>query len=84
MKEMVPFFKKNQLIKCHLLSTSSDEDVYKLYQVRTDREHQAKQSNIPVAKGTWRPTVELKLLLSEAKSGTGGLGQRLESAPTVC
>ena len=83
MKEMVPFFKKNQLIKCHLLSTSSDEDVCKLYQVRADREHQAKQSNDPVAKGTWRPTVELKPLLSEAKarkmiqgaqSGTGGLG----------
>ena len=68
MEEMVPFFKKNQSIKCLLLSTSSDENVCKLYQVRADRDHQVKQSNDPVAKVTWHPTVELKPVLSEAKA----------------
>ena len=83
MKEMVPFFKKMQLIKCHLLKTSSDADVCELYQARSKREKMATQSSNPVVKGTWRPTVELEPLLSEAKArkmirgaqtGTAGLG----------
>lgn len=38
MKEMVPFFKKQQLIKCHLLKTSSDPDVRMLYEARAAKE----------------------------------------------
>ena len=72
-----------QLIKCHLLKTSSDADVCELYQARSKREKMATQSSNPVVKGTWRPTVELEPLLSEAKArkmirgaqtGTAGLG----------
>ena len=83
MKGMVPFFKKMQLIKCLLLKTSSDADVCELYQARSKREKTAAQSSNPVAKGTWRQTVELEPLLSEAKArkmicgaqtGTAGLG----------
>ena len=32
LKEMELFFKKMQLVKCHLLKTSSDEDVKMLYE----------------------------------------------------
>ena len=72
-----------QLIKCHLLKTSSDADVCELYQARSEREKMATQSSNPVVKGTWRPTVELEPLLNEAKArkmirgaqtGTAGLG----------
>ena len=52
MKEMVPFFKNMQLIKCHLFKTSSDADVCELYQARSKREKKATQSSNPVVKGT--------------------------------
>ena len=63
MKEMVPFFTKTQLIK-----TPSDADVCELYQAQSKREKMATQSSNPVVKGTWRRTVELEPLLSEAKA----------------
>lgn len=83
MKEMVPFFKKMQLVKCHLLKTSADDDVRALYRARSDCEHELQLSDDPVKRGTWRPCVELEPLLSEAKhrkmlkgaqSGLGGVG----------
>ena len=35
---MEPFFKKLQLVKCHLLKTSSDEDPKILYEASEKRE----------------------------------------------
>ena len=76
-----------QLIKCHLLKTSSDADVCELDQAQSKREKMATLSSNPVVKGTWRPTVELEPLLSEAKARrmidgaqTGTVG--LELAPS--
>ena len=63
---MVPFFKKQQLLKCHLLKHSADPVVQKLYEARAKREQQQSQSKKPVVKKTWRPCVELESLLSEA------------------
>ena len=59
------------------------ECLCELYQARSKREKMAARSSNPVVKGTWRPTVELEPLLSEAKTrkmicgaqtGTAGLG----------
>ena len=69
MKEMPPFFKKQQLIKCHLLKTSSDPEVRMLYEARTIKEKELAKSG-PLARNTkncWRPCVELEKLLSEVK-----------------
>jgi hypothetical protein len=83
MKEMVPFFKKMQLVKCHLLKTSTDDDVRTLYRARSEHEHSLKQSADPAMRHAWKPCVEMEPLLSEAKhrkmikgaqSGTAGLG----------
>ena len=68
MKEIAPFFQKQQLIKCHLLKTSSNVDVCDLYKARATRESKAKQSNNTVMQRKWWPTVELEPLLTEAKS----------------
>ena len=65
-KEMIPFFKKQQLLKCHLLKHSADPVVQKLDEARAKRELQQRQSKDPVVKETWRPCVELESLLSEA------------------
>ena len=43
LKEMVPFFKKQQLLKCHLLKHSADPVVQKLYEARAKREQQQSQ-----------------------------------------
>ena len=43
LKEMVPFFKKQQLHKCHLLKHSADPVVQKLYEARAKREQQQSQ-----------------------------------------
>ena len=58
MKEMVTFFKKNQLVKSHLLKTSKDPDVRQLYEARCQREYDAMISKNPIKRKTWRPTVE--------------------------
>ena len=67
LKEMVPFFKKQQLLKCHLLKNSSDSDVRKLYEARADRGRQQSQSTCPVTKSTWRPCVEIDKLTGDAE-----------------
>ena len=66
LKEMVPFFKKQQLLKCHLLKNSADPNVQKLYEARAERERQQCQSTNPVIKKTWRPCVELEGITGEA------------------
>ena len=89
MKQMVPFFKKMQLVKCHLLKTSADTDVKALYEAQSVQEHAQRNSNDPVQRHAWKPCVELEPLLSEvrhrkmikgAQAGTGGLGL----APAKC
>ena len=86
-KQMVPFFKKMQLVKCHLLKTSADTDVTALYEARSVQEHAQRNSNDPVQRHAWKPCVELEPLLSgvrhrkmikRAQAGTGGL------APAKC
>ena len=83
MAEMVPHFKKMQLIKCHLLMTSSDPEVRQIYEARSKREHSYKGSHPkfaaslgqahvpastnPVLRNAWKPCVELKQLVSEVK-----------------
>lgn len=67
MKQLVPFFKKMQLVKCHLLKTSSDEDVRMLYESRSKREQAENQSENPVLKHKWQPTKELDDRCSEVK-----------------
>jgi len=69
MKEMVSSFKKMQLVKCHLLKTSSDEDVKMLYEAWERREDaQCSPSNPnPATRRQWQPTVELTRQLSHAK-----------------
>ena len=83
MKEMVPFHKKMQLVKCHLLKTSSDEDVRTLYEARSRREHENEHSADPVVRRAYKPCVAMEPLLNEAKhrkmfkaapQGKGGLG----------
>ena len=70
MKEMVPFFKKQQLIKCHLLKTSSDPKVRVLYEARTVNEKLLSTSENKVVRNQWRPCVELEQLLSEVKNNS--------------
>ena len=81
MKEMVPFFKKMQLVKCHLLKTSSDEDVKMLYEARERREEaQCSPSNpSPVTRRQWQPTVELIRQLSNVKFEQMMKGARSEN-----
>ena len=83
MAEMVPYFKKMQLVKCHLLMTSSDPDVRQIYEARSTRgqsyrgshpkfgtslwQAHVPASSNPVLKQAWRLCVELKQLLSEVK-----------------
>lgn len=70
MKEMVPLFKKQQLIKCHLLKTSSDPEVRMSYEARTAKEKKLADPNSAVSKSVqnqWRPCVDLEKLLSEVK-----------------
>ena len=67
MKEMVPFYKKLQLIKCHLLKHSSDPEVRLIYEARAKFEHQCTLSKDPVKRGQWRPTQALEPLINEAK-----------------
>ena len=85
MKQLVPFFKKMQLVKCHLLKTSSDEDVRLIYESRSRREQAESQSDNPVLHGKWQPTQELESLCKEvhwqemvqgarATTDTSGLG----------
>ena len=85
MKEMVPFFQKQQLIQCHLLKSSSDSDVRKLYESRLDQDRERSKSANPVVRGTWRPTIQLEECIAsavirkragKANSGTQGLGMR--------
>ena len=65
MKQMVPFFKTMQLVKCYLLKTSVDTDVTALYQARSVQEHAQRNSNDPVQRHAWKPCVELEPLLSK-------------------
>ena len=83
MAEMVPHFKKMQLIKCHLLMTSSDPEVRQIYEARSTREHShdgshpkfaaslgqvhVPASTNPVLHNAWKPCVELKQLVNEVK-----------------
>ena len=69
MKEMVPYFKKMQLVKCHLLKTSSDKDVVTLYEAREKREKElcSETNPNPVTRGQWQPTVELTKQLGAVK-----------------
>ena len=67
MKEMVPFFKRQQLIKCHLLKTSSDPEVRMLYEARMANEKRLSKSENKVTRNRWRPCLELEQLLSEVK-----------------
>jgi hypothetical protein len=69
MKGMVPFFKKQQLIKCHLLKTPSDPEVRMLYEARTIKGKELAKSDplASITKNCWRPCVELEKLLSEGK-----------------
>ena len=48
LKEMVSFFKKQQLLKCNLLKHSANPVVQKLYEARAKREQQQRQSKDPV------------------------------------
>ena len=58
---MEPLLKKMQMMKCHLLKTSSDEDVKMLYEARERREEALSSPANPnlVTRGQWQPTVEL-------------------------
>ena len=56
MKQMVPFFEKMQLVKCHLLKTSGDEDVRLIYDSRRHREQSECLSSNPAQKHKWQPT----------------------------
>ena len=67
MKEMVPFYKRLQLIKCHLLKHSSDPEVRLIYEARAKFEHQCFLSNDPVKRGQWRPTQALEAPIDAAK-----------------
>jgi hypothetical protein len=67
MKQMVPFFKKMQLVKCHLLKTSGDEDVRLIYESRCHREQSECLSCNPALKHKWQPTQELDKLCKEVE-----------------
>ena len=66
---MESYFKKMQLVQCHLLKTSSDEDVKRLYEAREMREKGLCKpaSPNPATRGQWQPTVELTWQLSNVK-----------------
>ena len=58
MKEIVTFFKKQQLIKCNMLKCSEDSDVRQLYEARCQKEYDASISKTQMIRQVWRPTVE--------------------------
>ena len=69
MKEMESYFKKQQMVKCHLLKTSSDEDVRMLYEARERREKAecSPDNPNPVTRGKWQATVELNKQIGQSK-----------------
>ena len=83
MKEMVPFYQKQQLIRCHLLKTSSDPDVRRLYESRCQTERKKRLSANPAERVAWSPTIELDSCIQaaehrkragKANHGSQGLG----------
>ena len=58
MKEMVTFFKKQQLIKCNMLKCSEDSDVRQLYEAKCQKEYDTSISKTQMIRQVWRPTVE--------------------------
>ena len=58
MKQMITFFKKQQLIKCNMLKCSEDSDVRQLYEARCQKEYNASISKTQMISQVWRPTVE--------------------------
>tara|TARA_X000000950_G_scaffold273398_1_gene357148 strand:- start:49 stop:1680 length:1632 start_codon:yes stop_codon:yes gene_type:complete len=58
LKEMVPFFQKQQLIKCNMLKCSEDSEVRQIYEARCQKEYEASTSKTQIIRQIWRPTVE--------------------------
>ena len=63
MKQLQTFFKKMQLVRCHLLKTSSDDDVRLLYEAREKRERAEREGTDPCLKQKWQPTIEVDIHL---------------------
>ena len=67
MKEMMPFFKKQQLIKCHLLKTSSDQEVRMVYEARAANE---KKLSKPISSKTERFKAQFCQPVFQSKAAT--------------
>ena len=91
---MVPYFKKQQLVKCHLLKNSDDEDVRMLYEAKVQRAkaESSEDNPNPVTRGKWQPVLELERQLesvefqkmtrgARSQHAVGGLG--FGSQPTA-